>query len=160
ALTLLFMGCSTQQRVWRLGAYSDPAFAGHTFGHVVVMVDTNDLDWRHLLESGLADSIRVFGVTVTEGSRYDLPTRDIPEDEQRRAMAAADVTGVLHVSLRNSRSYQRYYPGSTATNVSTVVGAVAATAGALSRATRRDSSVHVDVQTTAVEGHAESIPVA
>lgn len=93
----------------------DPSFQGKTFQRIVVVAPFTDLEKRASAENSFVAALQAQGAQAVPAMMVLPPTRDYSNEEINAALDAADVQGVLFVTLTDATVSSAYVPGSTTT---------------------------------------------
>ena len=99
----------------KITAFKDPAFSGVSYARLAIVVDTSDLEWRHELETKLAEDLRREGFQSVEGFSVFPPTRPWRESEKVETLALNGVDGYLRLIVDNAVVEETLVPLTTKT---------------------------------------------
>lgn len=111
AVAATLLGCASS----KVTSVRDPAFAGRTFQHIVVVAPFTELDKKASAENAFVAQLRKRGVEAVPSMQVLPPTRAFTGEEQAAAMKKAGADAVLVLTLTKEYADTTYVPGETRT---------------------------------------------
>lgn len=110
-LILFLFGCAST----RMTSFKDPDYLDSKFERILVVANTNDLEDRQNLESGMVEEFTEIGVFALESFKLFPPTRDLSEEDKVDLLLANNIDGFITIDVGESGVNSVYVPqtGST-----------------------------------------------
>lgn len=115
ALLLLVAGCATTTPP--ITAYTDPDFAGRSYGRFVVAAELDDLEMRHRIETVLVEELRERGIEAEASARIFTPTRTWSAEQRTAELLRRGIDGRLAITLVSLWTRENHVPQTTTTTV-------------------------------------------